>query len=232
MDPLLLVILAMGLFPIDALSFPQNDTANIKLVYLRRNEDKRPTILECDFDIEGNPSFLVVKWYKDDRPISQWIRGITPVTTLEFRNSIDTFYESSSDPNKKYSSLALINPTIETTGDYRCVVQTESKMVSTYHRIQVIDLSNYSLDQYHNKIPNGTEVKCVLTNMYPKPILKILSNNGDVVKEEYNVEENENGSFNATAVVNVYETRIRSYTCQVFFKKEIQKLYDLTFNQK
>jgi len=67
------------------------------------------------------------------------------------------------------NTAALINPTITTTGKYKCEVQTASNIFFRYHRIQVIDLSNYSLDLFHNKIPNGTQLECVLSNMYPGP---------------------------------------------------------------
>nr|XP_016927406.2 butyrophilin subfamily 2 member A1-like [Drosophila suzukii] len=232
MGSLLLVILAIGLFPTGALSIPEYDMADLKLVYLRRNMDKmKPTILECDYDVEDNPPYLVVKWFKDDEVVFQWIQGYHPFTNPNFKNSIDTSYVSSEDPNKKHSALALINPTIRTTGKYKCEVQTASNIFFRYHRIQVIDLSNYSLDLFHNKIPNGTQLECVLNNMYPRPILRILSKNGDVIKEESNVLENEDGSFNATAVVDVNKTRTRSYSFQVFFQQEIQKVYSLTFNQ-
>jgi len=73
----------LNLFNSGALSIPEYDMADLKLVYLRRNMDKmKPTILECDYDVEDNPPYLVVKWFKDDEVVFQWIQGYHPFTNV------------------------------------------------------------------------------------------------------------------------------------------------------
>ncbi|XP_017124291.2 uncharacterized protein LOC108144158 [Drosophila elegans] len=216
----LIFILAIVLLQEDLLCYATKD---VRLAYIYRNKAKMvPTVLDCDYEIEADTSMIALKWFKDDRPIYHWVRGSSPAVNPYFRNQINTSYVASSDPNKRYSSLALINPTIITTGDYKCVVLTEANVNVFEQTVQVIDLSKYSLDLYHNTIPNGTQVQCILTGMYPRPSLKIISQTGEVIKEESNAQENEDGYFNATASVDVNESRAKSYGCQVFFENGIQ----------
>ncbi|XP_017045391.1 uncharacterized protein LOC108090958 [Drosophila ficusphila] len=204
MEPLLIVLLAIGLFHRDALCYPTKDESDVKIVVLQ-NEEMEPTILECDYEVERDPSFITVKWYRDEKNIYQWIFGKPPNAIPEFRDEIDISYEGSTDPSKQYSSLALINPTINTTGDYKCLVQTELKTFTSHQRVQVIDVRNYTLELLHKPIHNETQLECIVTNVYPRPIITILSNDQDVVKREPNVKENEDGYFNGTAVVAVYD---------------------------
>jgi len=42
----------------------------------------KPTILECDYDIKDNPPYLLLKRFKDDEVVFQWIQGYTPLTTV------------------------------------------------------------------------------------------------------------------------------------------------------
>lgn len=151
-----------------------------------------PTILDCDYEIEDKPKFLTVKWSRDDKTIYQWILGKAPAPIVcslikdlqiqklnfifqqpEFKNDVDSSYESSTDPHKQYSSLALINPTIETTGDYKCVVTTDTNSFTSHQRVQVVDVRNYTLNLHHNRIHNETQLECVVTNVYPRPTITI-----------------------------------------------------------
>ncbi|SPP73164.1 uncharacterized protein LOC117578423 [Drosophila guanche] len=220
MDPLLIVILTIGLFQRGGLCLPAKDDSQTKLIVLQ-NEDMEPTVLDCAYDIKDTQSFLTVKWFRDDKTIYQWIRGAHPAPIPEFKNDIDSSYESSTDPNKQYSSLALINPTIHTTGDYKCVVQTGSETITKHQKVQVIDVRNYTLYLNQNKIQNETQLECVVSNVFPKPTLTIISEDDDVVKKEPRApEENEDGYFNATTVVAVYDSDddVDSYQCVVSFE--------------
>jgi len=72
----------LNLFNSGALSIPEYDMADIKLVYLRRNMDKmKPTILECDYDVEDNPPYLVVKWFKVTKLYSNGSKDIIHLPT-------------------------------------------------------------------------------------------------------------------------------------------------------
>lgn len=86
---------------------------------------------------------------------------------------MDSSYESSTDPNKQYSALALINPSIDSTGDYKCVVQTRTETITVHKSVQVIDVRNYTLNMYRYQIQNETQLECTVSNVFPKPTITI-----------------------------------------------------------
>ncbi|XP_017070502.1 uncharacterized protein LOC108107465 [Drosophila eugracilis] len=225
MDSLLIVILAIGLFQREAICYPTRDETDDKIVVLQ-NEQMDPTILDCDYNVEENPKFIIVKWYRNEKSIYQWIFGSPPRAIPEYKNEIDSTYEGSSEPSKQYSSLALINPTIDTTGDYKCVVQTPLNTTTNHQRIQVIDVRNYTLELSHKTIHNETQLNCTVTNVYPRPTITIVSNDQDVVKREPMVFENEEGYFDGSAVVAAYDTDDDpdAYQCFVSFDGYAQNL--------
>ncbi|EDV36250.1 uncharacterized protein Dana_GF12870 [Drosophila ananassae] len=232
MESLLIVILALGLFHGEALGYPTKDESDVMIIALE-NEDMKPTILDCEYEIEDDPMFLTLKWFRDDKTIYQWIRGQQPAPIPEYKNEIDSSYESSTDPNKQYSSLALINPTISATGDYKCVVQTNANTFINHQRVQVIDTRNYTLQLNQVKIHNETQLECVVTNIYPRPILTIMSNDEDVIMKDIpRVQEDEDGYFNATTVVAVYDTDEDpdAYQCTVSFEGYAKNLTTFTIS--
>nr|XP_016930557.1 uncharacterized protein LOC108010225 [Drosophila suzukii] len=218
MNPLLIVILAIGLFPKDALCHPVKKRAEDKIIVLQ-NDEMEPTILDCDYEVEGNSTFVIVKWYRNNDSLYQWIFGSPPSAIPKFSNEIDITYESSTEPSKQYSSLALINPSINTTGNYKCVVQTSSNSYTILQRVQVIDVRNYTLELSHKTIHNETQLNCTVTNVYPKPTITIISNDQDVVKREPNLYEDEDGYFDGSAIVATYDSDDDpdAYQCVVSF---------------
>ncbi|KAL7737439.1 hypothetical protein ACLKA6_007582 [Drosophila palustris] len=186
-----------------------------------------PTILDCDFNLNDTESFLTVKWFRNDKAIYQWIRGSQPAPIPEFKNDVDSSYESSKDPNKQYSSLALINPTISSTGDYKCVVQSKTDSDTIHKSVQVIDFRNKTLKMDRYRIQNETQLECTISNVFPKPTLTIVSEDDDIVKVVANDPlENEDGYFNAStlAVVQDNDDDIDSYKCVVTFDGYSQNL--------
>ncbi|KAH8402180.1 hypothetical protein KR009_010394 [Drosophila setifemur] len=216
---ILIVLLTLSLLFIEGICHPTKDESEVKFISLE-NEDMEPTILDCEYELTKEPTFLTLKWFRDDKTIYQWIRGQQPAPIPDFKNEVDSSYESSTDPNKQYSSLALINPTISTTGDYKCVVQTDLATFISHQKVQVIDIRNYTLELNHNKIHNETQLECVVTNIYPRPTLTILSDDEDIIMKEPRVQEDEDGYFNATTVVAVYDTDDDpdAYQCIVSFE--------------
>jgi len=87
---------------------------------------------------------------------------------------VDSSYEASKDPNKQYSSLALINPSISSTGDYKCVVQSETDSDTVHKTVQVIDTRNNTLRLARYQIQNETQLECTISNVFPKPTLTIM----------------------------------------------------------
>ncbi|KAH8261652.1 hypothetical protein KR044_012984, partial [Drosophila immigrans] len=185
------------------------------------DENMEPTVLDCDYDLNDTKVFLTVKWFRNDNTIYQWIRGSKPTPIPEFKNDVDSTYETSKDPNKQYSSLALINPTISSTGDYKCVVQTKSEIMTNHKRVQVIDVRNHTLVLSRYKIQNETQLECTVSNVFPKPTLTIISDDDDIIKVVNNGPyEHEDGYFNATtlAVVQDNDDDADAYKCVVTFE--------------
>lgn len=86
-------------------------------------------VLDCVYklkpdEVEG----LVVTWYFNNSPSPayQWIPGHAPrVVGGPLRNRIRLGYAvPTDDPLAKYRALYIVKPTIELTGNYRCVVST------------------------------------------------------------------------------------------------------------
>lgn len=86
---------------------------------------------------------------------------------------MNSSYEKSKDPNKQYSSLALIKPSINASGVYKCIVQTKLETITLNKSVQVIDTRNYTLNLNRYKIQNKTQLVCTISNVFPKPTLTI-----------------------------------------------------------
>lgn len=80
---------------------------------------------------------------------------------------------TSSDPNYEFRGLTLINPSVELTGVYKCVVQTDQDSKFKEKELHVIDISNYTLIFSHEPIENGTQLNCSISNVYPEPTVHI-----------------------------------------------------------
>ncbi|KAH8398589.1 hypothetical protein KR222_008575, partial [Zaprionus bogoriensis] len=190
-----------------------------KFVILQ-NDNMEPTVLDCDYNISDTASFLTVKWFRNNKTVYQWIRGKPPTPIPGFENDVDSSYENSKDRNKQYSSLALIKPSINATGIYKCFVQTELETITIQKSVQVIDVRNYSLNLNRYKIQNKTQLECSISNVFPKPTLTITSEDSEIVKVlANNPHQNEDGYFNATtsAAVQDNEEDNDSYKCVVNF---------------
>lgn len=99
-----------------------------------REGKKDFVILDCDYDLEGTSStLLVVKWwyFKDDKSSPddgyvayQWIYGRQPTAEPSFQKYIDVQYKASEDPYTMYRAMKLINPSVDLTGTYKCDIST------------------------------------------------------------------------------------------------------------
>lgn len=73
------------LFSVEALGYPTKDESDVMIIALE-NEDMKPTILDCEYEIEDDPMFLTLKWFRDDKTIYQWIRGQQPAPIVRIFN--------------------------------------------------------------------------------------------------------------------------------------------------
>ncbi|XP_064543097.1 uncharacterized protein LOC135431751 [Drosophila montana] len=226
MQLFLALIIATSTILKDVRCLPVKIDAETKFIVLQ-NDGMEPTVLDCDYNLNDTDSFLTVKWFRNDKTIYQWIRGSHPAPIPEFKSDVDSSYESSTDPNKQYSALALINPSIDSTGDYKCVVQTRTETITVHKSVQVIDVRNFTLNMYRYQIQNETQLECTVSNVFPRPTITITSEDDDIVKVVANEpQENEDGYFNATtfAAIQDDDEDTDSHKCVVTFEGYSQNL--------
>nr|XP_042911200.1 uncharacterized protein LOC107440475 [Parasteatoda tepidariorum] len=90
------------------------------------NGTEHPVVLDCDYIYNENDLRLVVKWFFQDNsePVYQWIPALNLKHTSGFlRNHLDlNFAVNTIDPYCKYRALRIVEPSIELSGKYTCVV--------------------------------------------------------------------------------------------------------------
>ena len=114
-------------------------------------------ILDCDYDLEGTSSkLLVVKWFfnkegsegEDGYLVYQWIYGNKPDADESFRKYIDLQYKASDDPYTMYRAMKLNKPNIDLTGTYKCDISTIAD--ETHARRPMVVYCKYC--QFHNNM--------------------------------------------------------------------------------
>lgn len=87
-------------------------------------------VLDCVYRVKPEATRgLVVTWYFNNSPSPayQWIPGEPPRSIGPLRSRILLGYEAPTDDElAKYRALYIVRPTIELTGNYKCVVSTYS----------------------------------------------------------------------------------------------------------
>lgn len=85
-------------------------------------------VLDCVYRVRPDATEgLVVTWYFNNSPSPayQWIPGQLPRTIGPLKSRIRLDYVASADDAlAKYRALYIVRPTIELTGNYKCVVST------------------------------------------------------------------------------------------------------------
>ncbi|XP_060843597.1 uncharacterized protein LOC132923691 [Rhopalosiphum padi] len=147
---------------------------------------KNGVVLDCLYTLRPNSIGLVVAWYFNNsaRPVYQWIPGQKPLSIGVFRHRANLDYKVSDDNETMHRALHIINPTIELSGDYRCVV-------STYHdedfmiKRMIVYSPEKKFDVYQKRVNNDTiRVTCMVSGVYPVPRLT-LYNNSVTDKQSY-----------------------------------------------
>ncbi len=89
-------------------------------------------LLDCLYTLDSKEqaqnSGLVVKWFfnRSPNPVYQWIHNQKPQDAGILKGRLKLDYKASNNHTSMYRALKIIRPTIELTGDYKC-------LVSTYH---------------------------------------------------------------------------------------------------
>lgn len=95
-----------------------------------KNGTDKPVVLDCLYtlrpDEQGDDTGLVVKWFfnKSQKPVYQWIHHQKPQALGAFKDRLWLDYRASDDNMTAYRALYIINPTVELSGEYKCIVST------------------------------------------------------------------------------------------------------------
>ncbi|XP_050530077.1 uncharacterized protein LOC126899326 isoform X2 [Daktulosphaira vitifoliae] len=147
---------------------------------------KSGVVLDCLYTLRPKSIGLVVAWYFNNsaRPVYQWIPGQKPLSIGVFRHRANLDYRASDNNETMHRALHIINPTIELTGDYRCVV-------STYHdedfmiKRMIVYSPEKKFEVYQKRVNNDTlRVTCMASGVFPLPKLTLF-NNSVTEKQSY-----------------------------------------------
>ncbi|KAL6954457.1 hypothetical protein U1Q18_050267, partial [Sarracenia purpurea var. burkii] len=95
-----------------------------------RNGTGKPTILDCQYslraDEQASDSGLVVKWFfnKSPNPVYQWILNQKPQGFGVLKGRLWLDYRASENNSTVHRALYILNPTVELSGEYKCMVST------------------------------------------------------------------------------------------------------------
>ncbi|KAI5704720.1 hypothetical protein M8J75_008118 [Diaphorina citri] len=148
-----------------------------------QNGTKSSIVLDCDYEFE-DPSAkegLVVKWFFNNNPtpVYQWIVGKKPQAFGIFKNKLNLGHRASTDDFKVYRAMQIMNPTIELSGEYMCLVsnfeneKSEVKKMTVFVKEKGIDLIiDETIDNKTEKA-NKIRIKCEVDDVYPEPNMTI-----------------------------------------------------------
>ncbi|KNC33769.1 hypothetical protein FF38_10060 [Lucilia cuprina] len=185
------------------------------------DDDMEPIKLDCNYELEEDPSYLVVKWFKDNNNIYQWIRGKPPSALRHFRHHIGEIETTSSDKNHEYRGLTLINPSIELSGTYKCLVQTDRDSKAMEKELHVVDISNSTFVFDNHPVQNETYLECKVTNIFPRPRIHLVSPDESIVlsSNETRIEKLNNNYYDAsmTAIAQNTDDDADDFYCFITF---------------
>ncbi|XP_061391812.1 uncharacterized protein LOC133327272 [Musca vetustissima] len=200
--------------------FVINDFDGPELVTLDKNAYNKTIDLDCDYELSSSVPYLLVKWFMNNKLIYQWIRGKQPSVLPLLRDYIE-LRKTSDDPNHEYSSLTLNNISIELNGTYKCSVNAGSEYKSVEKEVHIVDLRQYEIEFHARKVQNETHLECIVNNIFPKPIINMVSNDPDaiILKDNPSTILRDNSYFNVTqtAVASNAESE-ESFDCFVSFE--------------
>ncbi|XP_065367871.1 uncharacterized protein LOC135960495 [Calliphora vicina] len=192
-----------------------------ELVKIENDDDGEPIKLNCNYELDEDPSYLVVKWFLNNNTIYQWIRGQPPSVLPSFKHHIGKIEATSTEKNHEYSGLTLINPSIELSGTYKCSVQTYNGWKSMEKELHVVDISNSSIVFENQPVRNETYLECTVTNIFPKPRIHLVSADENIVmsSNETHIEKHNNDYYDAsmTAIAQNTDDDADAFYCFITF---------------
>ncbi|UYV62900.1 hypothetical protein LAZ67_2002360 [Cordylochernes scorpioides] len=161
-----------------------------------QNGSEPTVLLDCEYiyDPELDKDH-VLKWFLDDNPeqVYQWIPSIGSRTVSEILQPFLDMQYTAPDPDTKYRSLRLRNPTVEVGGRYTCYVgsleshDSESASMIIYAPAKKLEVS------YSKLSPDTIAVNCEADEVYPEPKLRIFFDREDSALFDTDEDSGENG---------------------------------------
>lgn len=173
---------------------------NLVVPEVVQNGTKSSIVLDCDYELD-DPSAkdgLVVKWFfrNNPTPVYQWIVGKKPQAFGLFKSRLNLSHRASNEETKAHRAMMILNPTIELTGEYMCLVsnfeseKSEVKNMTVFVKEDKIDLIIDETIDNRTEKASKIRIKCEVEDVFPEPDM-VIRVDGKVINAEINKEQNE-----------------------------------------
>lgn len=104
--------------------------SGLKVPEAVQNGSESGAILDCMYSLSAvelsKNSGLVVKWFfaRNPNPVYQWIHHQKPQDAGILKGRLKLDYKATDHNSSMYRALYIVRPTIELTGEYKCLVST------------------------------------------------------------------------------------------------------------
>ncbi|XP_045534591.1 uncharacterized protein LOC106714705 [Papilio machaon] len=180
-------------------------------------------VLDCQYSIdEMSPKVgLVMKWFFNGSSglVYQWIPPMRPQVIGLLKGKVDLDFKISDDPLQAYRAIKIRNPTTDLSGNYTCVVSTfleedrQTRTMLVYSPAQ-----NFRFVQEKKYVFLVTLI-CSAENMYPKPIMVILSNGVPLKQTVTEIKMDSWGLYSVMSTAVVHDddvkTPLEEFVCEL-----------------
>ncbi|XP_065217667.1 uncharacterized protein LOC135843644 isoform X2 [Planococcus citri] len=157
-----------------------------------QNGEKKGAVLDCLYTLSSQElsknSGLVVKWFfnRSPNPVYQWIHNQKPQDAGILKGRLKLDYKASNNHSSMYRALFIVTPTVELSGEYKC-------LVSTYHdedfskKHLLVYQPERRMDFFHSRQDmDKINVSCRVEGVFPKPKLYLFKDpdRADNIPEE------------------------------------------------
>ncbi|XP_075974687.1 uncharacterized protein LOC142975615 [Anticarsia gemmatalis] len=165
-------------------------------------------ILDCDYSTGVTPGpGLVIKWFFNGSTglVYQWIPPRQPQVIGLLKGKVDMTFKISEEPLQAYRAIKILNPSTHLSGNYTCVVstfleedrQTRSMLVyspgKSFHFIQ------------EKKYVFLVTLICVAEDLYPRPLMTILSKGKPLEQAETDMRMDSWGMYTVETRAQVHD---------------------------
>ncbi|KAM3964254.1 uncharacterized protein ACR2FA_001741, partial [Aphomia sociella] len=136
-------------------------------------------ILDCEYStgaVSPGPG-LVMKWFFNGSAglVYQWIPPMRPQVIGLLKGKVDMSFRISDEPLQAYRALKILRPTTDLSGNYTCVVSTFMEEDRRTKSMLVYSPGKSFYFIQEKKYVFLVTFICVAEDLYPKPIMVILS---------------------------------------------------------